>query len=51
MSIVKKIKRTFRKRAKADTPDMPTDPKDLTRAMFFPNDHKLKAKRQGAKQP
>ena len=48
MSILKTLKRRMKKRSKADLPDMPTDPKDLARAMFFPNDAKVKAKRRAA---
>ena len=44
MKIVEKLKRTLKKRK--TYPPMPEDPKELARALFFPNDHKLKEKRQ-----
>ena len=52
MSIGKTIKKKLttalklKKRPRKTYPDMPEDPKELARAMFFPNDSKLKAKRQ-----
>ena len=44
MKIVEKLKRKLKKRKVY--PSMPEDPEELARAMFFPNDSKLKAKRQ-----
>lgn len=50
MTVRKKItnvlKTVLKKRPKTTYPDMPEDPKDLARAMFWPNDEKLKARRR-----
>ena len=48
MALRKKLKKavkTVLKKRKV-YPDMPADPKDLARAMFFPHDEKLKARRR-----
>lgn len=46
MKIMEKLKRKLKKRK--TYPDMPEDPKALAKAMFWPNDHKLKEKRRAA---
>lgn len=50
MAIAKAIKKAadavLKKKKRKVYPDMPTDPKDLARAMFFPNDEKVRAKRR-----
>ena len=52
MAIAKAIKKAAKAVLKKRKvyPDMPTDPKDLARAMFFPNDEKLKAQRRAAQE-
>ena len=55
MAIGKKIKKKLTTALKLKKrrvyPDMPKDPKDLARAMFWPNDEKLKEKRREDKAP
>ena len=44
MSIGKKIKKriatALKRKKRQDVPDMPADPKELARAIFWENDHK-----------
>ena len=44
MALIKKIRKkiatAMQRKKRQDVPDMPTDPKELARAMFWENDHK-----------
>ena len=46
---IKKAAKAVLKKRKT-YPDMPEDPKALARAMFFPNDAKVKAQRRAAQE-
>ena len=51
MSIVKKVKEAVKivLKKRRGVPDMPEDPKDLARALFWENDRKRLEKAQGKK--
>ena len=51
MALVKKIRKkiatAMQRKKRQNIPDMPEDPRELARAIFWENDHKFFEKRRG----